>query len=119
MRGSVAPVAVAAAEGKSAEAPRLWNPGPPATPASPVKHGNETRARDIAGEQCQCHKQVVGIPESGNDRALIAPEVSTRGAGTWSVLTADRRDGVKLKARSCMAAITRGLVSKGRVGWSA
>ena len=42
MRGSAAPVAVAAAEGKSAEAPRLWNPGPPAIPTSPIKHGNDT-----------------------------------------------------------------------------
>ena len=108
MRGSTAPPA--AAEGKSAEAPRLWDAGPPAQPERPVEDGNDPT-------MWFCRRQawsprVFGVPESGNNRGLCAAEVSTPGAGIWSLLTADRRDGVKLKARSCIAAGTQGPVSK-------
>jgi hypothetical protein len=113
MRGSAAPVAVAAAEGKSAEAPRLWNPGPPARPECTV-----TRGDDMDTRHCRCQastgRQKVGVPETGNDWVLSAAEVSTPGAGIRSLLTADSRDGDKVKARSYMTAETKNLVSMGR-----
>lgn len=108
MRGSAAPVA--AAEGKSAEAPRLWDPEPPAQPECSVTRGDDLDTRHC-GCQASTGRQEIGVPESGNDRVLGAAEVSAPGAGIRSLLTADSRDGDKLKARSYMAAGTRHLVS--------
>lgn len=73
IRGSAAPVAVAAAEGKSAEAPRLWNPGPPAIPTSPVKHGNDTCSQDIAAGKHQCPNRWLTYLDQGTTGSWAPP----------------------------------------------